>query len=184
MEGPSPGGLLTTGPTSLPEGLRAPDVPPGGAPGKSRLRAPGSVTGSVAVMETQERPVEETGLGRPQPTWGADPARLHSARGPSQGGLSGPTCGRAGHRVLGWAWGCRAEGGCQAPCPGWQLILTPYPGSWNWGSRLPGCERLQSRAQPPTAAGEEPGLARRQASGFPRTGQEWGSAGQSPWHPS
>lgn len=98
VEGPSPGGLLTTGLTSLPEGLRAPDVPPGGAPGKCRLRAPGSVAGSVAVTERQERPVEETGLGRPQPTWGADPACLHSARGP----------------LSGWSqrahlWACRAQ---------------------------------------------------------------------------
>ena len=31
VQGPSPGGLLTTGPMSVPEGLRAPDETPGGA---------------------------------------------------------------------------------------------------------------------------------------------------------
>lgn len=95
-------------------------------------------------------------------------ARLQSAReAPSQGSLSGSTCGCAEHRALGW-----------------QLTLTPYQGSQNWGGPA---AQVCALTEPGTATSScrgGAGLAALQASGFlPGQGQEWGSAGQSPWHP-
>ena len=148
VEGPSPGGLLTTGLTSLPEGLRAPDVPPGGAlPGGSRLRAPGSVARSVAVAERDRR----------HPAWrdlslrGVQTlARLHSARGPLLRVVSaGPPAGvqSTGH------WGG------SSPSP---LTKDPRTGA----DRLSRCVHSQSQVQPPAAAGEEPGWPRARHQAF------------------
>lgn len=86
-------------------------------------------------------------------------ACLRSTQGaPSQGGLSRSTCGCAEHRVLGWAWGCRGDGGSRR----WRLV--PYQPSWNWGGPT---AQVCARAEPATdtnscrrgaGAGRVPGI--------------------------